>query len=286
MIKQIRKAVLSSIIALMAVAATGCGTTFISPGYVGIVVNSYGSDKGVSDFPVTTGRVWYNPFTTSVMEYPTFIQNVVWEKTEELNEEITFTNKDKFPIALDVNLQYQLDPAKIPAFYVTYRHDDLTRFSDGPLHSLARDEFNRVAGRYGIDEIMGDSSKFLDEVRSGLQAKLDGLGVKVTQFGVVHSPRPPKEVIDSITASASASQNAIRIQNELASTNAEVMKQVAAAKGAAEARLTQAEAEAEANRKIAASISPTLVDYMRANRWDGKLPQVTGSGGTLIDLTK
>ncbi len=290
MIHVIRKAVLSSIIALMAIAATGCGTTRIPPGYVGIVVNASGSQRGVADYPATTGRVWYNPFNTSVFEYPTFVQNVVWSaSTDEgnpINEEITFTNKDKFPIALDVNLSYQLHPEKVPAFYVKFRSDDLKSFSDNFLHSLARDEFNSVAGKYGIDAIMGDNSAFLNEVRKGLQSQLEPLGVELVQFGIIHAPRPPPAVVAAITASAEATQNALRVQNELASTNAEVLKTVAKAEGDAKARITQAEAEAEANRKIAASISPTLVDYMRANRWDGKLPQVTGSGGTLIDLTK
>jgi hypothetical protein len=39
---------------------TGCAKT-IPPGHVGIVVNQYGSQKGVADFPLKTGRVWYNP---------------------------------------------------------------------------------------------------------------------------------------------------------------------------------------------------------------------------------
>lgn len=42
-------------LALSLLLLVGC--TRIPPGYVGIKVNMYGSQKGVADFPLQTGRV-------------------------------------------------------------------------------------------------------------------------------------------------------------------------------------------------------------------------------------
>ena len=39
-----------------------------------------------------------------------------------------------------------------------------------------------------------------------------------------------------------------------------------------------AEAEAEANAKIAASLTEGLLQYHQLSQWDGALPSVTGSG--------
>lgn len=55
----------------------GCGTT-IPPGHVGIMVDQYGKNRGVKDYTTSTGRVWYNPWTTSVIEYPTYTQTIKW----------------------------------------------------------------------------------------------------------------------------------------------------------------------------------------------------------------
>src|ERR1022692_2522544 len=33
----------------------------VAPGHVGIVVKQSGSDRGVQNFPMQSGRVWYNP---------------------------------------------------------------------------------------------------------------------------------------------------------------------------------------------------------------------------------
>src|SRR3990167_2517569 len=82
------------------------GCTRIDPGHVGIVVNYYGSNKGVSDFPAITGMVWYNPISTTVFEYPTFVQTAIWtkDKTEgsSLNEETTFNSKEGLVFSADI----------------------------------------------------------------------------------------------------------------------------------------------------------------------------------------
>lgn len=57
------------------VSLTSCSER-IDAGSEGILVNLYGSDKGVDDVSLVTGRVWYNPFTEEVYEYPTFVQTI------------------------------------------------------------------------------------------------------------------------------------------------------------------------------------------------------------------
>ena len=54
---------------LSALCLTSCSER-IDAGSEGILVNLYGSDKGVDDVSLVTGRVWYNPFTEEVYEYP------------------------------------------------------------------------------------------------------------------------------------------------------------------------------------------------------------------------
>lgn len=48
--------------------------------------------------------------------------------------------------------------------------------------------------------------------------------------------------------------------------------------------LTRAKAEAEANRLLTQSLTPQLMEYRRLEKWDGKLPQVTGNSIPTISL--
>ena len=78
-----------------------------------------------------------------------------------------------------------------------------------------------------------------------------------------------------------AQQNADKqkIENEAAIAKAEADKQVAITNAEAEAQKTSiaADAQAEANRKIAESLSEPLIEYQKIQKWDGKLPTVSGS---------
>ncbi len=49
-------------------STTSCSER-VDAGSEGILVNLYGSDKGVDDVSLVTGRVWYNPFTEEVYEF-------------------------------------------------------------------------------------------------------------------------------------------------------------------------------------------------------------------------
>lgn len=84
-----------------------------------------------------------------------------------------------------------------------------------------------------------------------------------------------------------AQQNADKqkIENEAAIAKAEADKQVAITNAEAEAQKTSiaADAQAEANRKIAESLSEPLIEYHKIQKWDGKLPTVSG-GNALVSI--
>lgn len=252
----------------------------INPGNVGIKVINGGSDRGVGDFPIQVGWVFYNPVTTSVFEYPTFVQTAVWTQNpgegHPANEEITFTNKDQMTISADINLSYHLEKDRVPAFYVKFRSDALGNFTYGYLHNLARDAFNEHAGKYDIAQIMGDNANFLSEVRKGLQDAVTPLGVVIDQFGLIGAPRPPQAVIDAINSKVHSTQLAQQKENELRQAEADAKKVVAKAEGDAKATTVWAEAQANANRKLSESITGNLLTLKQLEKWDGHLPYING----------
>ncbi len=275
-------------VAFLSLALTGCaGCTRISPGMVGIKSTVVGSNRGLADVAVGPAWVFYNPATESVFEYPTSAQTVVWSKnTEEgkpLNEEITFTNKDRMTISADISLGYQVQPEKAAAFYLKFRSDDLDTFTNGIMRNWAREKFDNAAGKYSVDQIMGDNKDFLAEVRTALQKEMDPIGITLIQFGFIGAPRPPAVVTESINASVRATQIAQQKQNELVQSQADAAKEVAKAEGDARAVMVNAEAQAKANRLLSESITPTLVNYRMLDKWNGVLPQVqSGAGGGIM----
>jgi regulator of protease activity HflC (stomatin/prohibitin superfamily) len=281
-----RIAVLALLVGMLP-ALEGCvGCSHVDAGYVGIEIDSC-SGAGVEPKVAPVGYHTTGPCST-IVKYPAFVQTAVWTASANeghpTNEEITFTNADQMQIAVDISIAYQLQPDKVPAFYAKFRADELDTFTHGFLRNLAREKFDTAAGKYKIEQIMGDNSAFLAEVRAALQKDLDPYGIAISQFGVIGAPRPPRAVVDSINAKATATQKALQIELELKQAEAEGRKHVAQAEAEAQAIKVRADAQAYANQKLASSLSDVLVHYRQIEKWNGVLPQVQGGSTPLLNI--
>lgn len=269
--------------------AANSACTRIPPGHVGIKVHYSGSARGVEGFPTVTGWVFYIPGFSTVLEYPTFVQTAVWTRNLEegspTNEEISFNSKEGLIITGDISLSYALKPDKIPAFYVKFRNDDLEQFTHGFLRNVARDIFNEVASKYSVEDMYGGAKEeFLKEVRARLNESMKDVGVIIEQFGFIGAPRPPSVVVEALNAKVSATQSAMKAENEKRTAEAEAQIKIAQAHGEAEAIIAIAKAQAEANRLLSESLTQLLIDYQAMQKWDGKLPSVTGGSLPMVNI--
>ena len=66
----------------------------IDAGHVGVRVNLYGTGKGVGDLTECTGWVFFNPISTKIYEFPTYIQHKEYTKTEEADNSFVVNSKD------------------------------------------------------------------------------------------------------------------------------------------------------------------------------------------------
>lgn len=256
----------------------------VMPGYVGIVVKQAGSDRGVQDFPVRTGRVWYNPVNEVVLTYPVFVQRAIWSSStsegQPVNDEISFQSAEGLRFTADVNASYQLAPADVPQFYVRFRNDDLNLFTHGFFRDAVRNAF-RMSTAYRAEEINGArQTELIDRVADQLRTSLRPYGVDLLQLGFAAPPRPPESVKDAIESKIAATQLAERAENEKRQAIAEAAKVIEIARG-----------QAEANELLTKSLSPQLMQWRQLDildkRWNGQFPQVVGNGATpLLQLTK
>lgn len=234
----------------------------IDAGHEGIRVNLYGNEKGVGDVALVTGRVWYNPLTTEIYEYPTFVQVVDYEP-------FVINAKDGSEFTVDPTININPISGKSPEIFKRYRKPlkdvyrhvlkthienayrfKLNEYTTDELVSK-RGEFERVAEEY-LREVLRKENFELGEMTSGL--------------------KPPTTLTEAINAKNKAVQEALRIENEVKSIEAEAKKKVASAEGEAQALKIKGDAEAEYNRKISASLSGLIVQQNMIDKWDGKLP--------------
>ena len=59
---------------VVAIFAMFSSCEVVNAGHVGVKVDMFGSSKGVQNVTACTGWVFYNPITTKIYEFPTYIQ--------------------------------------------------------------------------------------------------------------------------------------------------------------------------------------------------------------------
>lgn len=255
---------------IAAVFSTGC--TRVSPGWVGIKVNQYGSQRGVQDFPITTGRVWYNPFTEDVYEFPTFMQNRLWNEANA--EMITFNSTEGALISFDVSINYRFEAEKVPHIFVEFRRD-ADSITNTYIHNQIRDSFTRLTSKMKAVDIIGMQKGWLeDEVNKEVADKLTAKGFIIDRISIVGQPHVNKDVQDSINNVIKASQDAQAAEQKVKQVKAEADQKIAEARG-----------QAEAQRLLISNLTPLILKKQAIEKWDGHFPVVMGGGSLpLLDL--
>jgi len=275
----------AGIVFVVLVVALSSACKRIDAGHVGLVVKLYGSEKGVQDVTEVTGLVWYNPFTTEIYEFPTFVQNTVFTKdrheSSSGNEEFRVTTKDGLVVSFDVSMNYRVAPNQAASIFKKYRKP-LDILNKTIMRNYMRDAYNKISGKYTAEQLYESKVAFQTESESEIKNFMLREGFVVEQVVLLNELRLPQGVVDNINAKINARQIALKKEQEVAQEKAEAQKEIEKAKGFAESMRIKAEAEAEYNKKLAESLSPSLIEYEKVKRWNGQSPTYVGSGGSFL----
>ena len=270
--KKIMFAMLAAVLML-----TSCGYERVDAGYEGIKVNLYGDGKGVDDVSLVTGAVWYNPITTAVYEYPTFVQTVDYPP-------FSINAKDGSSFTVDPTISLKIVDGKSPEVFKKYRKDDIKEVINTTLYNYVKNAFRIQLNGYTTDELVSKREEFELAIETKLSEELARENFQLEQM--TSGLQYPNTLVQAIDAKNKAVQDALKIENEVKAVEANAKKAIAKAEGDAKALKIKGDAEAEYNRKIAASLSPLIVQQMMIDKWNGSLPTFTGGNGTMLDASK
>lgn len=264
-IKKMIKLITGSVVGLILMVFLFQSCERIDAGHVGVKVNQYGDNKGVDDVVAVTGMVFFNPFTTTIYEFPTFIQH----KEYKGDNSFIVNSKDGSEFSVSPIMNYSVQRDKVPTIFSKYRRP-LEDIEEGFLKTAVYDAFRLATNKYTADELISNRAVFEVEVRRLLDNALLKEGFVINQFtsNLIY----PETFKKSIEAKNNAVQAALRAENEVKTAEAQAKIKVATAEGNAQAMLTSAKAEAESNRLKQATLTPLLLQLEYINKWDGKLP--------------
>ena len=237
----------------------------IDAGHVGVKVDMYGSGKVVNDVTECTGVVFYNPITTKIYEFPTFIQH----KEYKDDNSFVVNSKDGSEFSVSPIMNYSVQREKVPAIFSKYRRS-LEEIEEGFLKTAVYDAFRLATNKYTADGLIGNREVFEVEVRRLLEGQLLKEGFVINQFtsNLVY----PDSFKKAINAKNNAVQSALMAENKVKQAEAEAKIKVATANGNAEALLANARAEAESNRLRQQTLTPMLLQQQWIEKWKGQVP--------------
>lgn len=267
---KLRKVILTFAALGMMLQLTGCNN--VPAGYRGVKVNLYGSDKGIDEQSLGVGR-YYIGWNSELYLFPTFLQNYSWTEKEA----ITMQTSEGLSISTDAGITYSIKPDNVVKVFQKYRLG-IEEITNTFLHNMVRDAMNEVASTMTVEQIYGaQKEQFITKVNEIVKREALVTGIDVDKIYLVGSFDLPQSVVDSINSKIQASQNAMKVENEVATARAEAQKTVVDAEARGKQILINAESQAKANKILAESLTSEFVQYQAILHWNGQLPQYMGS---------
>ena len=262
------------IILAVALSTVSAGLVFIQPDERGVVVSAL-QEKGYRDQPLQPGLRWVIPFAENVRLYSisrqTYTMSVASTEGDVLGDDsIRARTKDGQEVFIDASVIFAIDPDKVVTLHIDWQN----RFQDEVVRPLSRGIVRDLASQYGVEEIVSTKRIELElSITQELERKFAENDLLMVDF-VLRDIHFSEEYAVAVEQKQIAEQTALQAQFvvQQKKQEAEQARQVAQgqadsvviqAKGAAEARLIGADAEAKSLEIISTILqnNPDLLTY-------------------------
>jgi regulator of protease activity HflC (stomatin/prohibitin superfamily) len=257
----------------------------VEPGYVGIKVKILGQNKGVEPTTLSVGRYWMGRLY-ELYTYPTFVNiypfTMAATEGSKLDEAFRFQSVEGISCNVDIAVSCHAEEAKAGLVFQTFKTEMINIIKEYLRQDLSS-YFIDYASKLRVDELYSTKKMdMLNYAKDELKKKYALSGIIIDDVSYKSDIRFPEEVQQAIIGKIKAIQLATQKENEIVQAEADAKKTVAKAEGDYEATLLQA----KGNIALANSISPTLVNYELAKKWNGISPIYSGTGSVLPTLFK
>lgn len=287
---------------LALVCIVGC-IERVPAGYVGVV---YNMDGGVEGELLNQGVHVVSP-TKKITLYSIGLEQSYLtadsKGDSKSDESFNIPTSDGKTVRVSLEFSYRYDEARIPETFITFKGKSGEEIKNTFIKPKISAWTQEISATYPVTDIFGDKrTQINEELDIYLRQKFDKYGIIIdtvnfteisvdeeTAAAIQKKVTAQQELelanIEAETAKIEAEKNrevariAAEKDREIAQIEAD--KAIIEANAKAETVRIAAEAEAEANREIAASLTEELIEKIKYENWDGKLPTVTGSSSII-----
>jgi regulator of protease activity HflC (stomatin/prohibitin superfamily) len=241
------------------------------------VITQFGAIKGIQNEGLVILAPWERLALFSV-------------RAEEAKiEDADGSTSDTQPVKVSMTVRYSISVARVAEVYEKYSHDgDLSSY----VQTATQESFKAVTARYTAPDLIAKRAQVSADIAEALRRKLNLYGAQVINIDMRNFAFS-SDYMKAISEKVTQEQLRLGAENKLKTVEAEQKQKVAIAEAEAAALRAKADGEAYANLKVATAQADALriqnaalaqnkevlelrrieVDRVKAERWDGKLPQ-------------
>lgn len=205
------------------------------------------------------------------------------------NRAIFGGSSDNIGIYVGMNCTAMIEEADAAKFLYRYNNTPLETIIDTDIKKMVEDRFNIETAKYVSTELGAKKGEIMDAVKAYVIPYFKDYGITITVLGLKEdiSYENPK-IQEAIDQKFASEQKVVIQENEnkaaLAKAEAEAQALLIKTEAEGEAMKLLAADKAEAYRLMGQHLTKELLQKMFYDTWDGKLPTVYGSDGTLLEI--
>lgn len=246
----IRLPIVLANLAILAVNVIGFQSLgIVGPGERGVVVRL----GAVTEKTFSEGIYVKTPFVESVVKMDV--------QTQAYEVDASAASKDLQDVQTQVTLNYSLNPAQVNRTYQQLRRDYVERI----IKPAIQESVKAATAKFDAEELISRRPEVRAEIQKVLAERVSPFGVTVDALNITNFQFSPTFTA-SIEAKVVAVQRALEAENRLRQIEIEAKQREAQSVGEAQAILTVAKAQAEANRLVSASLSDSIIRYTLAQK--------------------
>ncbi len=260
MIKKIKSSSIIIVVLVLVALALANSFTIVDAGHTGVVVTLGKVNEGV----LQEGLHMKIPFIQKVVKIDNRIVKL------EVNTEAF--SKDLQTVATTLAINYRVDTSKSYSIYKNIG----AKYEEVLVVPAVNEVLKAITAKYTAEESVTNRSLISDGLIEELNNKLNNIGLFVTDVNIIN--------FDFSEAFITAIEEKQVAQQQLLKAETEKQTAITNAQAAAETTRIKAEAEAEANNKIKASLNDDIIRSKFYEKWDGKLPQAMGTDSLITNI--
>jgi prohibitin 2 len=209
-------------------------------------------------------------------------------RTNKITEDAASASKDLQDVRTQVALNYHINPDNAQLVYKQIGLD----YANRVIIPAIQESVKQVTARFNAEELITKRETVKGQIDEQITARLAPYNIIVDGLSITDFEFSP-DFVRAVEAKVAAQQRALQAQNELrrieieaeqakARAVGEQQANIARAEGVRQSNVLQAQGEAQAITTIDEQLrqSPSYLEWLKSQRWNGHLPLVVGGGAT------